>query len=151
MLKKITAVLLALAVVVCCFSACAFTPEKKILGLWKDSTGVVSIEFKEGGVCKISGNASAISSALSAISVDTEGTYTLMKDEATKEYHLTLNFTFLIAIKLEYIVTDISSDVLSLKSVDSGKTFTLVSAKAEASSSSSAPASSADASSSTAA
>lgn len=147
MLKKITAIVLALAVVVCCFAACAFTPEKKILGSWKDSTGVVALEFKEGGVCKISGNASAISSALSAISVDTEGTYTVMKDEATKEYHLTLNFTFLISIKLEYVITDISSDVLTLKSVDSGKTFSFVSYKPEAPSSSSAPAS-ADASSS---
>lgn len=132
MLKKITAILLALSVIVCCFAACAFTPAKKLIGSWKDSTGVVALEFKEDGVCKISGNASAISSALSAISVDTEGTYTMVKDEATKEYHLTLNFTFLIAIKLEYIVTDISSDVLTLKSVDSGKVFSFVSYKAEA-------------------
>ncbi|MDO4380044.1 MAG: hypothetical protein Q4D20_04130 [Clostridia bacterium] len=149
MTKKITALVLVLAVVVCCFSACALTPDKKILGSWKDSTGVVGLEFKEGGVCKISGNAAAISSALSAFSVDSEGTYTIVKDEATKEYHLTLNFNFVISVKLEYVITDISKDVLTFTSVDSGKVYSFVADNGTTTSS--APASDSSASDSSAA
>ena len=148
MAKKITALVLVLAVVVCCFSACAFTPDKKIIGSWKDSTGVVGLEFKEGGVCKISGNASAISAALSNFSVDTEGTYTVVRDEASKEYHLTLNFTFLISVKLEYVINEVNKDVLTLTSVDNGKTYSFVADTATVSSASTAtPSSSADGSS----
>lgn len=137
MTKKITALVLVLVAIVCCFSACALTPDKKIIGSWKDSTGVVGLEFKEDGVCKISGNASAISSALSNFSVDTEGTYTVVKDEATKEYHLTLNFTFLISVKLEYVISEVNKDVLTLTSVDNGKTYSFVADNGSASSSSS--------------
>ncbi len=147
MAKKITALVLVLAALVCCFSACAFTPDKKIIGSWKDSTGVVGLEFKEGGVCKISGNASAISPALANFSVDTEGTYTVVRDEASKEYHLTLNFTFLISVKLEYVINEVNKDVLTLTSVDNGKTYSFVADNGSASSSSAAPSSAADSSS----
>ena len=143
MTKKITAVVLALVLVICCFSACAFTPDQKIIGSWQDTTGVVVLEFKEGGVCKISGNASAISPALSNISLDTEGTYTVVKDEATKEYHLNISFTVLVTVKLEYIISEVNSDILTLKSVDNGKVFSFTSYKPatnSSSSSSSAPA-----------
>ena len=138
MAKKVTALGLVLAVVVCCFSACAFTPDKKIIGSWKDSTGVVGLEFKEGGVCKISGNASAISSLLSGVSLDTEGTYTVVKDEATKEYHLTMTFSLIIPVNLEYVITEVNKDVLTLTTVDSGKVYSFVADKAAATSSSAA-------------
>lgn len=137
MIKKITALALVLAVVVCCFAACGFTPDKKIIGSWKDSTGVVGIEFKEGGVVKITGNGSAISSLLSKVSIDTEGTYAVSKDE-NKQYHLVININVVIAVKLEYIITDVSKDVLTLKAVDSDKTITFV--KAAAAPATSAPA-----------
>lgn len=127
MLKKITAIALVLTVIVGCFAACGFTPDKKIIGSWKDSTGVVGIEFKDGGVVKVTGNGSAISSLLSAVSLDTEGTYAVSKDE-NKQYHLVININVVIAVKLEYIITDVTSDVLTLKSVDSDKTLTFVKA-----------------------
>ncbi len=146
MAKKITALVLVLAVVVCCFSACAFTPDKKIIGSWQDSSGVFGIEFKEDGICKISGNASAISSALSALSVDTEGSYTVVKDEATKNYILTINFTILISVSLQFTITEVSSDVLVLTSVDNGKVVSLVSSESAATSSSNTSAPAADSS-----
>lgn len=127
MLKKITAIALVLTVVVCCFAGCAFTPDKKIIGSWKDSSGVLGIEFKDGGVVKFSGNASAISPALSALSVDTEGTYAVSKDE-NKQYHLVININIVIAVKLEYIISEVTSDVLTLKAVDSDKSYTFVKA-----------------------
>lgn len=131
MLKKITAIALVLTVVVCCFAGCAFTPDKKIIGSWKDSTGVLGLEFKEGGIVKLSGNASAISSALSALSVDSEGTYTVTKDE-NKQYHVTITFKFITEITREYIISEVTSDVLTLKSVDGDGVLTLVKAEASA-------------------
>ncbi len=131
MLKKITAIALVLTVVVCCFAGCAFTPDKKIIGSWKDSTGVFGIEFKDGGIVKLSGNASAISSLFSALSVDSEGTYTVTKDE-NKQYHVTVTFKFIGEITREYIISEVTSDVLTLKSVDGDGVLTLVKADASA-------------------
>ena len=48
-LKKLAVVLLALVMVVTVFAACdiKLTPQQKILGAWRDSTGTMGYEFLE--------------------------------------------------------------------------------------------------------
>ena len=52
-MKKITAIALVLVLVVSLFAACSASPSKQILGAWRDSTGTVGYEFKEGNICSI--------------------------------------------------------------------------------------------------
>lgn len=52
-IKRLTAVLLVVLVIFAAFAACGASPEKKIIGAWRDSTGTTGYEFLEGNVCKI--------------------------------------------------------------------------------------------------
>lgn len=51
--KKILAITLAALMVLTLFTACSASPEKKLLGSWRDSTGMTGYEFKEDGKCVV--------------------------------------------------------------------------------------------------
>ena len=51
--KRVLAAVLVALVVLTCFAACGTTPQKAILGKWRDSTGTTGYEFKEGNACVI--------------------------------------------------------------------------------------------------
>ena len=56
-IKKASAIILALVLVLCTFAACSlFSPEKKLLGAWSDNAGVVGFEFKENNVVTVGAN-----------------------------------------------------------------------------------------------
>lgn len=107
-MKKLTgvlAIILACAVFVTAFAGCLASPQKQIIGKWKDSTGIVGYEFFEDGTVEFS-----------LLSVPVKGTYTL----DTKEDTVTITGTVLIkSITKTYkyqieestlILTDISSN-----------------------------------------
>lgn len=52
-IKKILAITLAALMVLTLFTACSASPEKKLLGSWRDSTGMTGYEFKEDGKCVV--------------------------------------------------------------------------------------------------
>ena len=54
-LKKLAVIALALIMVVSVFAACdlKITPQQKILGAWRDSTGTMGYEFLDNNACKI--------------------------------------------------------------------------------------------------
>ena len=52
-IKKISALALVMLIIVSVFSACAFTPEAKLKGSWRDSTGNLGYEFMENNICKV--------------------------------------------------------------------------------------------------
>lgn len=52
--KRIAVVVLSVLVVLTAFTACmGKTPDKLIIGAWRDSTGTTGYEFKEDGSCVI--------------------------------------------------------------------------------------------------
>ena len=52
-LKRCLAMILVSLFVLTCFAACGKTPEKAILGSWRDSTNSYGYEFKEGNACVV--------------------------------------------------------------------------------------------------
>ncbi len=51
--KRIAAVVLCALVILTAFAACGKSPDKLIIGAWRDSTGTTGYEFKEDGSCVI--------------------------------------------------------------------------------------------------
>ncbi len=52
-IKKILVIALAALMVLTVFTACSASPEKKLIGSWRDSTGMTGYEFKEDGKCVV--------------------------------------------------------------------------------------------------
>ncbi|MBE6775802.1 MAG: hypothetical protein E7543_06390 [Ruminococcaceae bacterium] len=52
-IKKILVIALAALMVLTVFTACSASPEKKLIGSWRDSTGLTGYEFKEDGKCVV--------------------------------------------------------------------------------------------------
>jgi hypothetical protein len=51
--KRILSAVLVALMILTCFAACGTTPQKAILGSWRDSTATTGYEFKEGNACVI--------------------------------------------------------------------------------------------------
>lgn len=51
--KRIAVVVLSVLVILTAFTACGKSPEKLIIGAWRDSTGTTGYEFREDGSCVI--------------------------------------------------------------------------------------------------
>ena len=104
-LKKLAVIALALIMVVSVFAACdiKITPQQKILGAWRDSTGTMGYEFFDNGACKIT--YADVTIPIININYDgtIQGTYAISKDEAGN-HHVTITYTiFSKSITKDYI------------------------------------------------
>ena len=141
-LKKISAVVLVLALALTLFSGCA-NVEKDIIGSWRESTGSLGYDFFENGTVKIHYLDFTIPVIGTNLSSDLEGTYALEKQEDGR-YHMTLVYTLIASITEEYYVT-IDHDILTLEHVRTGNTYTLTRASEDRGATTAAPASTAPA------
>ncbi len=126
-LKKFAVVLLALALVVSVFAACdvKLTPEQKIKGAWRDSTGTVGYEFLDNNACKIT--YADVTIPIINITYDgtVDGTYSVSKDEAGL-YHVTVIYTILSkSVTKDYIFT-VDGNALTLTDAANGTITTLL-------------------------
>lgn len=118
-IKRVAAVLLAVIVILTCFTACS-SPEKDIIGVWKDSTGMSGYEFREGGTCTIT--LLDIPSINIGSNGGIEGTYTIVKKE-DKNHYVTITYTLLYQSQsFEYMFT-VVDDILTLTPVNADGTF----------------------------
>lgn len=111
-MKKLTgvlAIILACAVFVTAFAGCLASPQKQIIGKWKDSTGIVGYEFKEDGTAEFS-----------VLGVPVKGTYTM----DTKAKTITLTGTVLIKSISQTYKYEIEESKLVLTDVSSGNAAT---------------------------
>ena len=120
-LKKIAVVVLALVMVVSVFAACdlKLTPQQKILGAWRDSTGTMGYEFLENNACKIT--YADVTLPFINLNYDgtVDGTYSITKDEAGN-YHVTIIFTILSkSITKDYIFS-VDGNALQLSDTSDG-------------------------------
>lgn len=113
-IKKASAIILALVLVLCTFAACSlFSPEKKLLGAWSDNAGVVGFEFKENNVVTVGAN---IIPGISGPTID--ATYTVSKNE-NKQNVVTISYTLIVSVSTSYIF-EVKDNVLTLTNVETG-------------------------------
>lgn len=126
-LKKFAVVLLALALVVSVFAACdlKLTPEQKIKGAWRDSTGTMGYEFLDNNACKIT--YADVTIPIINITYDgtVDGTYTVSKDDAGL-YHVTVIYTILSKSVTKDYIFSVDGNALTLTDVASGTITTLL-------------------------
>lgn len=123
-IKKISAIALVMLVVVSVFSACAFSPEAKLIGAWRDSTGNVGYEFKENNVCAITYVDFTIPFINMRITDDIQAAYTTEKKD-DGNYYITLTYNVFAKNVTETYTFKVDGDVLTLTNPQDGsiKTF----------------------------
>ncbi len=126
-LKKLAVVLLAVVMVVTVFAACdmKITPEQKLLGSWRDSTGTMGYEFLENGACKIT--YADVTIPIINITYDgtVDGTYSVAKDDAGA-YHVTVIYTILSKSVTKDYTFSVDGNALTLTDTADGTTTTLM-------------------------
>jgi uncharacterized lipoprotein YehR (DUF1307 family) len=126
-LKKIAVVVLALVMVVSVFAACdiKITPEQKLLGAWRDSTGTMGYEFLENNACKIT--YADVKIPIINITYDgtVDGTYSVSKDD-TDQYHVTVIYTILSKSVTKDYIFSVDGNALTLIDTAEGTTTTLL-------------------------
>lgn len=113
--KRIAAVLLAALLILTTFAACS-SPEKDIIGVWKDSTGMTGYEFRDGGTCKVTLLDVAI------IDGSVEGTYTITEKDDGNHY-VTVSYTLLYASVTDEFKFTVEENILTLTRVNDDGTF----------------------------
>ena len=126
-LKKIAVVLLAVVMVVSVFAACdiKITPEQKIKGAWRDSTGTMGYEFLDNNACKITYADVKIPIINISYNGTVDGTYSIAKDDAGL-YHVTIIYTILSkSISKDYTFS-VDGNALTLTDTADGSVTTLL-------------------------
>ncbi len=124
--KKILAIALALVMIAGLFAACSASPEKQLLGAWRNSTGTMGYEFKEGNVCAITYADITIPIINIKYNGTVDGAYTTEKGE-DGNYYVTVTYTILSSSISERYMYKVDGQTLTLTNTDSGKVVTLVS------------------------
>ena len=123
--KKIMAIALVVIMVAGIFAACSASPEKQLLGAWRDSTGTMGYEFKEGNICAITYADVTIPIVNIKYNGTVDGAYTTEKDK-DGNYYVTVTYTILSSSISERYMYKVEGEVLTLTNTNSGKVTTLV-------------------------
>ena len=126
-LKKLAVIALALIMVVSVFAACdlKITPQQKILGAWRDSTGTMGYEFLENNACKITYADVVIPFINYPYNGTVDGTYAISKDEAGS-YHVAITFTILSKTITKDFIFTVEGNALNLTDMTDGTITTLI-------------------------
>ncbi|MBQ8028379.1 MAG: hypothetical protein IJ262_03105 [Clostridia bacterium] len=125
--KKIAAIALVLCVLVSAFAACALTPAGKLVGSWRDSTGITGYEFKKDNLCTIT-YANFSLPIIGTINGNFDGAYSVEKRDDGNNY-VTIKYTLYSKTFEECYMFTVDGDTLTLVSVDSGESKTLMAYK----------------------
>mgnify|MGYP003314825583 CR=1 FL=1 len=118
-LKRIGVVLLSALLILVCFTACS-SPEKDIIGVWKDSTGMAGYEFREGGTCTVT--LLDIPSINLGSNGGVEGTYTITEKE-DGNFYVTVSYTLLYTSVSDEFMFTVEENVLTLTRINDDGTF----------------------------
>lgn len=121
--KKISALVLVLCVIIAAFSACSASPQKKLIGSWRDSTGLVGYDFAEDNKCKIVYADTVLLGR--KITANIDGAYKLEKRDDGK-YYVTITYTFFATSFNEDYQITIDGSTLSMINVENQATKTLI-------------------------
>lgn len=107
--KRLAAIACVLCLVVTMFAACSASPQKKLIGTWKDSTGLTGYVFNDNNVCKV---------FLGTSSLGLDGSYSVDKRD-DGNYYITIKYSAPIIgdTTLQYMFV-VEGDTLTLTSLD---------------------------------
>ncbi|MGN1443196.1 MAG: DUF5640 domain-containing protein [Acutalibacteraceae bacterium] len=107
--KRLAAIACVLCLVVTMFAACSASPQKKLVGTWKDSTGITGYTFNDNNVCKV---------FLATSKLGVDGSYTVDKRD-DGNYYITIKYSVPIAgdITTQYMFS-VEGDTLTLTTLD---------------------------------
>ncbi len=91
-IKKILVIALAALMVLTVFTACSASPEKKLIGSWRDSTGMTGYEFKEEGKCVVTFADVKVPILNVNFNGAVDGVYSVAKRE-DGQYYVTITYT----------------------------------------------------------
>lgn len=91
-IKKILVITLAALMVLTVFTACSASPEKKLIGSWRDSTGMTGYEFKEEGKCVVTFADVKVPILNVNFNGAVDGVYTVAKRD-DGNYYVTITYT----------------------------------------------------------
>lgn len=124
-IKKLSAIVLVLVVIAGVFAACSFSPEAKLKGAWRDSTGTVGYEFKDNNICSITYADVTIPVFNLRYNGTVDGAYTTeKKDDGT--CYVTLTYTIIAKSVTETFIFNVEGDVLTLTSPEDGTSKTFI-------------------------
>ncbi|MBQ3136539.1 MAG: hypothetical protein IJB74_03555 [Clostridia bacterium] len=104
-IKKILVIALAALMVLTVFTACSASPEKKLLGSWRDSTGMTGYEFKEDGKCVVTFADVKVPILNVNFNGAVDGVYTVSKREDGL-YYVTITYTiYAKSVSKDYMFT----------------------------------------------
>ncbi|MDD6147229.1 MAG: hypothetical protein PUB43_09330 [Oscillospiraceae bacterium] len=132
-MKKVAVIILALVMVVGVFTACdlKITPEQKLMGAWRDSTGTVGYEFKEGNICTITYADFTIPVLNIKYNGNLAGTYSVSKRD-DGNYYVTITYTVLSkSITSDYMFV-VDGSTLTLTDVNDNESRVYMAYSAEA-------------------
>lgn len=119
-LKRILAVVLTAILVMSLFTACAQSPEKAILGSWRDSTQTMGYEFKENNAVTVTFLDITVPIVNLPYKGTVEGTYQITKRDDGNHY-VTITYTvFATSVTKDYMFK-IDGNALTLTDVQDGK------------------------------
>lgn len=91
-IKKILIIALSVMLILSVFTACSASPEKKLLGSWRDSTGITGYEFKEDGKCVVTFADVTVPILNINYNGSVDGVYTTQKRD-DGNYYVTITYT----------------------------------------------------------
>ncbi len=136
--KRVLAIALVAIVALSVFSACSFSPEKKLIGTWKDSSGTAGYTFNEDGTCII--DYLGIDVSILGLDYDSAitGAYKVEKRE-DGNYYVTITYTVLSkSVTSDYMFV-VEDALLTLTSTDDNSVKTFIRQTGDATASTAAP------------
>lgn len=124
-IKKILVIALAALMVLTVFTACSASPEKKLIGSWRDSTGMTGYEFKEEGKCVVTFADVKVPILNVNFNGAVDGVYTVAKRE-DGNYYVTVTYTiYAKSVTKDYMFT-VEESALTLTDTDDGTVTVLM-------------------------
>ncbi len=123
--KKLTAVALVLVMVCGLFAACSASPQKKLIGAWRDSTGNFGYEFRDNNTCKVTFVDTTIPFIQIPIKGDFEGSYSVSKGEDKNDY-ITVTYSIYAKTINQTFMFKVEGETLTLTNKDDGQITTLI-------------------------
>ena len=91
-IRKFLVIALSALMILTVFTACSASPEKKIIGSWRDSTGMTGYEFKEDGKCVVTFADVKVPILNVNFNGAVDGVYSVAKRE-DGQYYVTVTYT----------------------------------------------------------
>lgn len=123
--KRLIAVVLVSLFVLTCFAACGTSPEKAILGSWRDSTGTTGYEFKEGNTCVITYADIVVPVIGTKLNGSFDGIYTVEEAEDGTCY-VTLTYTLYTKSITKKYMFSVNGSALTLTDMEDQTQTTLI-------------------------